>query len=33
MKQGFAVRKKIEEIKNQGKKAFIPYIMAGDPNL
>lgn len=33
MKEGFTVRKKLEEIKSQGKKAFIPYIMAGDPNL
>ncbi|PMP72445.1 MAG: tryptophan synthase subunit alpha [Thermodesulfovibrio aggregans] len=30
---GFAVRKKLEYIKKQGKKAFIPYIMAGDPSL
>lgn len=31
--RGFSIRKKFEEIKKQGKKAFIPYIMAGDPNL
>lgn len=31
--RGFSVRKKLDEIKKQGKKAFIPYIMAGDPNL
>lgn len=31
--KGFKVRKKLEELKSQGKKAFIPYIMAGDPNL
>lgn len=31
--KGFAVRKKLEEVKKQGKKAFIPYIMAGDPSL
>ncbi|MEN2993894.1 MAG: tryptophan synthase subunit alpha [Thermodesulfovibrio sp.] len=31
--KGFSVRKKFDEIKKQGKKAFIPYIMAGDPNL
>ncbi|GAB5046661.1 tryptophan synthase subunit alpha [Thermodesulfovibrio sp. TK110] len=30
---GFTVRKKLENIKKQGKKAFIPYIMAGDPSL
>lgn len=31
--KGFSVRKKLEEIKKQGRKAFIPYIMAGDPDL
>ncbi|WP_353684150.1 tryptophan synthase subunit alpha [Thermodesulfovibrio sp. 3907-1M] len=31
--KGFAVRGKLEYIKKQGKKAFIPYIMAGDPSL
>ncbi|GAB6183678.1 tryptophan synthase subunit alpha [Thermodesulfovibrio hydrogeniphilus] len=30
---GFALRKRLEDIKKQGKRAFIPYIMAGDPNL
>ncbi len=30
---GFALRKRLEDIKKQGKKAFVPYIMAGDPNL
>lgn len=33
MKEGFKVRRKLENIKAEGKKAFIPYIMAGDPNL
>lgn len=33
MKEGFKVRTKLEKIKAEGKKAFIPYIMAGDPNL
>lgn len=33
MRTGFSVRKKFELLKKQGKKAFIPYIMAGDPNL
>ncbi|MCX8034620.1 MAG: tryptophan synthase subunit alpha [Thermodesulfovibrio sp.] len=32
-KKGFTVRKKLEQIKKNGRKAFIPYIMAGDPNL
>lgn len=31
--KGFRVRRKLEELKRQGRKAFIPYIMAGDPNL
>jgi len=31
--KGFNVRKKLEELKKEGKKAFIPYIMAGDPSL
>lgn len=31
--KGFSVRKKLDDIKKKGKKAFIPYIMAGDPNL
>lgn len=31
--KGFAVRKKLETLKKEGKKAFIPYIMAGDPDL
>lgn len=31
--KGFSVRKKLDEIKKEGKKAFIPYIMAGDPHL
>lgn len=31
--KGFNVRKKLEELKKKGKKAFIPYIMAGDPSL
>lgn len=30
---GFSVRKKLEEIRKNKKKAFIPYIMAGDPEL
>lgn len=33
MKLGFAIRKKLEQLKKKGKKAFIPYIMAGDPSL
>ncbi|MCX7988962.1 MAG: tryptophan synthase subunit alpha [Thermodesulfovibrio sp.] len=32
-KKGFTVRKKFEQIKNKGRRAFIPYIMAGDPDL
>lgn len=31
--KGFSVRKRLNEIKKQNKKAFIPYIMAGDPSL
>lgn len=31
--KGFSVRKRLDEIKKQGKKAFIPYIMAGDLSL
>lgn len=31
--KGFSVREKLEELRKKGKKAFIPYIMAGDPNL
>lgn len=31
--KGFSVREKLEELKKMGKKAFIPYIMAGDPDL
>lgn len=30
---GFSVRKKLEELRKNKKKAFIPYIMAGDPTL
>lgn len=33
MKLGFAIRRKLEQLRKSGKKAFIPYIMAGDPNL
>ncbi len=33
MNLGFAIRKKLEQLRKNGKKAFIPYIMAGDPNL
>ncbi len=33
MKLGFAIRKTLEQLKKKGKKAFIPYIMAGDPSL
>ncbi len=33
IRNSFAIRKKLDEIKKQGKKAFIPYIMAGDPDL
>lgn len=31
--RGFRVRRKLEELKREGKRAFIPYIMAGDPDL
>lgn len=31
--KGFFVRKRLEEIRKEGRKAFIPYIMAGDPSL
>lgn len=33
MKAGFSVRKKFEQLRKQGRKAFIPYIMAGDPDI
>ncbi|MCS7203035.1 MAG: tryptophan synthase subunit alpha [Thermodesulfovibrio sp.] len=31
--KGFRVRETLEILKRKNKKAFIPYIMAGDPNL
>lgn len=31
--KGFKIKKTFEKLKKDKKKAFIPYIMAGDPNL
>ena len=33
MKRGFKIKETLDEIIEKGKKVFIPYIMAGDPNL
>ncbi len=31
--KGFSIRKRLDEIKNRSERAFIPYIMAGDPDF